>query len=125
MLDYLDRMKIKFGLFDAPLVNNFHKASWKDLADLGQIFSGSLVQADCWNAVTLVMNHDTQPGQSLEVCRLAGRTLLAVNAFTEVARHCRLVQASRIFLDSPEGRRLSVCLLRCMTVRLFLLPEPY
>ena len=75
MIDYLDNMKIKFSLFDAPLVNNFHKASWKDWADLGQIFSGSLVQADRWNAVTLVMNHDTQPGQSLEVCKPAGRGL--------------------------------------------------
>lgn len=34
-------------------------------ADLRKIFDGTLVQAEPVNAVTLVMNHDTQPGQAL------------------------------------------------------------
>lgn len=33
---------------------------------MSQIFSGTLVEADPFHAVTLVTNHDTQPLQALE-----------------------------------------------------------
>ncbi|KAK9363108.1 glycoside hydrolase superfamily [Lipomyces starkeyi] len=58
MLGYLDRLDAhKFSLFDAPLTESF---------DLRAIFDGTLVQARPISAVTLVMNHDTQPYQALE-----------------------------------------------------------
>ncbi|XNM47043.1 hypothetical protein ACLK15_11330 [Escherichia coli] len=34
--------------------------------DMTQIFTGTLVEADPFHAVTLVANHDTQPLQALE-----------------------------------------------------------
>jgi len=66
MLDYLGKMDRKFSLFDAPLVYNFSAASKAQGADLRKIFDDTLVQASPINAVTLVMNHDTQPYQALE-----------------------------------------------------------
>ena len=62
---YLSRMEHKFNLFDAPLVYNFSRISQGDAADLRQVFDKSLVQCEPYNAVTLVMNHDTQPSQAL------------------------------------------------------------
>lgn len=67
MAAYLERMDHKFSLFDAPLVYNFSQASKTPSADLSKIFDDTLVQAKPINAVTLVMNHDTQPGQTLDV----------------------------------------------------------
>ncbi|KAI9875066.1 MAG: hypothetical protein M1823_007553, partial [Watsoniomyces obsoletus] len=58
-------MSHKFNLFDAPLVSNFHRISTSERADLRSVFDGSLVHAEPYNAVTLVMNHDTQPSQAL------------------------------------------------------------
>lgn len=54
-------------LFDAPLQMKFHEASrmGRDY-DMTQIFTGTLVEADPFHAVTLVANHDTQPLQALE-----------------------------------------------------------
>lgn len=66
MLRYLSKMQHQFSLFDTPLVYNFSEVSRGDSADLCQIFAGSLVEAKPINAVTLVANHDTQPGQALE-----------------------------------------------------------
>jgi len=66
MLEYLKQMDHKFSLFDSPLLNNFSKASTTEDADLRKIFDNTLVQAEPYNAVTLVMNHDTQPGQTVE-----------------------------------------------------------
>ncbi|KAK9378957.1 glycoside hydrolase superfamily [Kockiozyma suomiensis] len=67
MTAYLDRMEgSKFSLFDAPLVYNFSEASKTESYDLRKIYNGSLVQARPVAAVTLVMNHDTQPHQALE-----------------------------------------------------------
>ncbi|KAK3387298.1 glucan 1,4-alpha-maltohexaosidase [Podospora didyma] len=66
MTNYLNRMQHKFSLFDAPLVYNFSELSRANAADLRQVFDGTLVQADPVAAVTLVMNHDTQPYQALE-----------------------------------------------------------
>ncbi|OBT79222.1 hypothetical protein VF21_01713 [Pseudogymnoascus sp. 05NY08] len=66
MSEYLLRMGTKFSLFDAPLVHNFSEMSKTPEADLRKVFDGSLVQKEPINAVTLVMNHDTQPYQALE-----------------------------------------------------------
>jgi alpha-amylase len=65
MTDYLSRMNKKFSLFDCPLVNNFSQTSKTESADLTKIFDNTLVSAEPVNAVTLVQNHDTQPGQAL------------------------------------------------------------
>ncbi|KAK3371138.1 glucan 1,4-alpha-maltohexaosidase [Lasiosphaeria ovina] len=66
MTGYLDRMGHKFSLFDAPLVYNFSEISRGQGADLRKVFDGTLVQTAPISAVTLVMNHDTQPYQALE-----------------------------------------------------------
>lgn len=63
---FLSRMDDRFWLFDAPLVENFFIFSRLPGADLTMVFDGSLVQSRPRNAVTLVMNHDTQPGQAVE-----------------------------------------------------------
>ena len=45
----------------------FHEASRQGRDyDMSQIFTGTLVEADPFHAVTLVTNHDTQPLQALE-----------------------------------------------------------
>lgn len=64
---YLEKMEHKFSLFDAPLVGNFHKISTGDKADLRSVFDNTLVKVEPYNAVTLVMNHDTQPSQALRL----------------------------------------------------------
>lgn len=67
LMHYIHQVEGKTLLFDAPLHMNFHHASRDGAAyDLSQIFTGTLVAADPWHAVTLVANHDTQPLQSLE-----------------------------------------------------------
>lgn len=66
MTRYLERMGKKFSLFDAPLVYNFSKLSKTEDADLRTVFDDTLVKIEPVNAVTLVMNHDTQPYQALE-----------------------------------------------------------
>ncbi|KAH8668118.1 glycoside hydrolase superfamily [Tricladium varicosporioides] len=66
MTRYLDRMGKKFSLFDAPLVYNFSQLSKTENADLRSVFDDTLVKTMPVNAVTLVMNHDTQPYQALE-----------------------------------------------------------
>ncbi|PSN74182.1 glucan 1,4-alpha-maltohexaosidase precursor [Corynespora cassiicola Philippines] len=65
MNEWLDKMKHKFSLFDAPLLYNFSSASTTENADLRKIFDNSLVQTNPVEAVTVVMNHDTQPGQTV------------------------------------------------------------
>ncbi|RMZ76356.1 hypothetical protein DV738_g4969, partial [Chaetothyriales sp. CBS 135597] len=67
LTDYLSKMDHKFSLFDAPLVENFHRISTGNAADLRQVFDNTLTQAEPYNSVTLVMNHDTQPGQALQL----------------------------------------------------------
>ncbi|MCJ1392324.1 hypothetical protein MMC18_005191 [Xylographa bjoerkii] len=66
MCAYLSRMAHKFSLFDAPLVYNFSQISRTEDADLRKVFDNTLVEVEPYNAVTLVMNHDTQPYQALE-----------------------------------------------------------
>ncbi|EHA50355.1 hypothetical protein MCOR27_000199 [Pyricularia oryzae] len=67
MSAYLQRMGKKFSLFDAPLVYSFSRISQGEGEDMRKVFDNTLVQREPINAVTLVMNHDTQPGQALEV----------------------------------------------------------
>lgn len=49
-----------FHLFDAPLLYNLARTSWAKDPDLRQVFQNTLVKVRPNNAVTLVMNHDTQ-----------------------------------------------------------------
>ena len=65
LTEYLKNMKHKFSLFDAPLLNNFSKLSTTENADLRTVFDNTLVKVEPYNAATLVMNHDTQPGQTV------------------------------------------------------------
>lgn len=67
LTDYLAKMHHKFSLFDAPLVENFHRISTGDRADLRQVFDNTLTRSEPFNSVTLVMNHDTQPSQALQI----------------------------------------------------------
>jgi alpha-amylase len=57
----------RLNLFDAPLHNNFHKASKASgNYDMRTIFDHTLMKEMPLLAVTLVENHDTQPLQALE-----------------------------------------------------------
>ncbi|MCT4714428.1 alpha-amylase [Enterobacteriaceae bacterium H18W14] len=65
--EYITQVDGKTLLFDAPLQMKFHQASRQGSEyDMSQIFTGTLVEADPFHAMTLVANHDTQPLQSLE-----------------------------------------------------------
>ncbi|KAK5322724.1 hypothetical protein LTR70_003672 [Exophiala xenobiotica] len=66
MLEWLEGMHHKFSLYDSPLVYNFSQISTTKDADLRKVFDGTLVQKQPQNAVTVVMNHDTQPGQTMQ-----------------------------------------------------------
>jgi alpha-amylase len=64
---YLRETGGRMSLFDVPLHEHFHAASRQGANyDLRKIFDGTLVQQQPTLAVTIVENHDTQPGQSLE-----------------------------------------------------------
>lgn len=57
----------RLSLFDAPLHNNFHRASKSGSSyDMRAIFDHTVVKEMPLLAVTLVENHDTQPLQALE-----------------------------------------------------------
>jgi alpha-amylase len=57
----------RLSLFDAPLQNNFHRASKEGSAfNLCTLLDGTLMNEIPTHAVTLVENHDTQPLQALE-----------------------------------------------------------
>ncbi|OLN96754.1 Glucan 1,4-alpha-maltohexaosidase 1 [Colletotrichum chlorophyti] len=66
MKEWLEKMEHKLSLYDAPLVYNFSNISKTEDADLRKVFDGTLVHEKPVNAVTVVMNHDTQPGQTVE-----------------------------------------------------------
>lgn len=66
MVKWLDAMNRKFSLFDAPLLYNFNRLSTTPDADLRTVFDNSLTKRDPVNSVTVVMNHDTQPGQTMD-----------------------------------------------------------
>ncbi len=64
---YLDRTANDLCLFDVPLHYNFYKASFGNGGfDMSKILDSSLVKSRPNRAVTIVDNHDTQPGQALE-----------------------------------------------------------
>ncbi|KAM0789626.1 hypothetical protein ACM66B_000431 [Microbotryomycetes sp. NB124-2] len=64
---YLDGLDEQFSVFDTPLHYNMKQFSDAgENYDLRKIFDGSIVQARPTDAVTLVDNHDTQPGEALE-----------------------------------------------------------
>ncbi|KAF2683772.1 glycoside hydrolase family 13 protein [Lentithecium fluviatile CBS 122367] len=65
MVAWLESMHHKFSLYDAPLVYNFSNISKSEAADLRKVFDNTLVQTQPVCAVTVVMNHDTQPGQTV------------------------------------------------------------
>ncbi|KAM5470793.1 putative alpha-amylase [Microsporum audouinii] len=66
LLNYLDQMEGLVSLFDAPLTERFSLFA-KGGQDMRRIFDRTLVQLRPRSAVTFVSNHDTQPGQSLEI----------------------------------------------------------
>ncbi|ODN77445.1 hypothetical protein L202_04623 [Cryptococcus amylolentus CBS 6039] len=64
---YLEGLGTQFSCFDSCLQDNFYQAGEAGEGyDLRKIFDGSLVQRRPIDAVTLVDNHDTQKGQSLQ-----------------------------------------------------------
>ncbi|ORY16480.1 alpha--amylase-like protein [Clohesyomyces aquaticus] len=65
MGEWLERMDHKFSLYDSPLLYNFNRISTSEKADMRKVFDDSLVAQQPVNAVTVVMNHDTQPGQTV------------------------------------------------------------
>ncbi|KAL4924084.1 alpha-amylase [Aspergillus undulatus] len=66
LVGYLDDMQYKVAAYDVPLVENFSKISRTRGADLRRVFDGTLVQCKPGHAVTIVTNHDTQPGQMMD-----------------------------------------------------------
>lgn len=65
--EYLSTLGTQFSLFDTPLHYNFKQAGDQGASyNLTQIFDNTIVQKRPIDAVTLVDNHDTQVGQSLE-----------------------------------------------------------
>ena len=64
MLEYLDFMESQYSLFDSPLLHNFSRLSTTERSDLRTVFDGSLVQMRPGQTVTVVMTHNTQPGQT-------------------------------------------------------------
>ncbi|EJU02147.1 alpha-amylase [Dacryopinax primogenitus] len=64
---YLSALGTQFSVFDAPLHYNFKEAG-EAVADfdLRKVWEGTVVKERPIDAVTLVDNHDTQIGQSLE-----------------------------------------------------------
>ncbi|KAL2132273.1 hypothetical protein VTI74DRAFT_3987 [Chaetomium olivicolor] len=64
---YIEYMEHRISLFDVQLMSNFSKVSLlEERGDLRKVFDDALVVWKPDNAVTFVVNHDTQAGQSLE-----------------------------------------------------------
>ena len=57
---YLEKSSPDLYLYDAPLLYNFGRLSWSKTPDLRTVFEKTLVYSRPKNAVTLMMNHDTQ-----------------------------------------------------------------
>jgi alpha-amylase len=51
LTEWLGLMEHKFSVFDAPLLYNFSRISTSEKADLRQVFDGSLIQVEPFNAV--------------------------------------------------------------------------
>ncbi|MDG5472721.1 alpha-amylase [Jeotgalibacillus sp. ET6] len=65
--NYLAKTGYSHSVFDVPLHYNFQRAANSGgNFDMRTIFNGSVVQQHPTLAVTIVDNHDSQPGQSLE-----------------------------------------------------------
>ena len=65
--DYINETGGTTSLFDVPLHNNLYSASYGNgNYDMRYILSNTLVSVDPAHAVTFVVNHDTQPNQSLQ-----------------------------------------------------------
>ena len=65
--NYLAKTNYNQSVFDAPLHYNFHYASNSNgNYDMRNILKGTVMESNPRLAVTLVENHDSQPGQSLE-----------------------------------------------------------
>ena len=64
MLEYLDFMESRYSLFDSPLLHNFSRLSTTEKSDLRTVFDGSLVQVRPGQTVTVVVTHNTKPGQT-------------------------------------------------------------
>ncbi|MCJ1308473.1 hypothetical protein MMC25_002126 [Agyrium rufum] len=64
---YLETLEYKLSLFDAPLVHSFSDISQEEEGDMTTIFEHTLTKSQPKFSVTLVMNHDTQKSQSLEL----------------------------------------------------------
>lgn len=65
MCEYLDQMHHEFSLYDSALVYKISKASQTEKSDLRKLFDDTLLAVRPESAVTCVMNHDTQPGQTI------------------------------------------------------------
>ncbi len=64
---YLDKTAHSLTLFDVPLHYNFYKASCSNGSyNMSTLLNDTLVKERPDRAVTIVDNHDTQPGQALE-----------------------------------------------------------
>ncbi|KAL4907745.1 hypothetical protein BDW74DRAFT_148051 [Aspergillus multicolor] len=66
LVGYLQDMGHAVSAFDVPLVDRFSQISRTRGADLRRIFDGTLVHVKPEHAVTIVANHDTQPGQMMD-----------------------------------------------------------
>ncbi|WP_186575990.1 alpha-amylase [Aquibacillus kalidii] len=65
--NYLEKVNYNQSLFDVPLHYNFYNASTNGgNYDMRNILDGTLVSTHPSKAVTIVENHDSQPGQALE-----------------------------------------------------------
>ena len=64
---YIEKTEGCMSLFDVPLHYNFYRASISNGEyDMSKIFEDTLVASNPMKAVTVVDNHDTEPGQALE-----------------------------------------------------------
>lgn len=66
LCEFLDQITHKVSLYDPCLLQNFLSLSRNERADLRTVFRNTLVQARPNSTVTLVQNHDTQPGQVVD-----------------------------------------------------------
>ncbi|BCS20317.1 alpha-amylase [Aspergillus puulaauensis] len=66
LVGYLEQMQYTVSAYDVPLLNKFSTLSRTRGADLRSVFKDTLVQRKPQHAVTIVTNHDTQPGQMMD-----------------------------------------------------------
>ncbi|KZF24103.1 glycoside hydrolase family 13 protein [Xylona heveae TC161] len=77
---YLDKMEHPYSVFDVALFYNFSKMTKN--GDLLSVLQNSLVERRPANAVTIVGNHDTQKGQTMEA---------AVEPFFKTLAYCLIL----------------------------------